>query len=666
VRGRSRRRRLTRQTSIGWLAALLVLALAGCSGSSSVPKPSVSSLTPTPTPSASNEPKPGGTLRIAGVTRTVVLDPASPISDPAATDGVGAATSAATANRMLGRLVLRQLYGYEAVDPTDVDGQNDKQDQTTGPQPDLATGAPKLTDSGLTATITLRSARWDVPSTRRVTATDELRALKRLCLPAVASPVSGYLAESVVGYAAACQAIASKPPATLAALDAIAVTGLTTEGDTTLVIHLLRPTNDLTAILSLPQTSPLPVESFTGMRVTDAAQSFVGDGPYRFIDPQDGETYALSRSPSWDPAADPLRHAYVDHISVRGGLTAAEVQQRIAAGSADLSLDAPVSATAAAGSAADAVVRTAGQSSVVLAVGSKGASARRLALPAVRSVLASCIDSATRTKIAAALGSGGAKASADLFSGFSLVPAGQPSPSPSSSSSPGVSRSAAPTSTGGSVAPASGAAIPSSSPSASAGASVGAEASVSPATRCVRISGVSGSTFSLLIADSKPLRAAAAVIKARVLAAGIHLTVKVADPKHFDGYARSGGWDLLLSVRQVRYPAPRTLLAPLLDARWRGGDAVALLRSSTFVAVMEAAVAGRDSDTTIELWNRLQARLTETASLLPLAVVDGVYPRGANVAHAPTVPTFMNADPANVALGSTRPGDPARTATPAS
>ena len=652
MRSRSLRRRLSRQTSIGWLAALLVIAIAGCSSSSSAPKPSVSSLTPTPSPS--NEPKPGGTLRIAGVTRTVVLDPASPVSEPDATVGVGAATSAATANWMLGRLVLRQLYGYQAVDPTDPAADAAKQDQTTGPKPDLATVAPKLSDGGLTATITLRTARWDVPSGRRVTATDQLRALKRLCLPTVASPVSGYLAESVVGYAAACQAIASQPPATLAALDSIAVAGLTTEGDTTLVIHLLRPTNDLTAILSLPQTSPLPVESFTGMRVTNAAARFVGDGPYRFIDPHDGETYALSRSPSWDPTADPLRHAYVDHISVRGGLTAAAVQQRLTAGSADLSLDVPLTVTAAAGSAADTIVRTVGQGSVVLAVGSKGASARRLALPAVRNVLASCIDAATRTKIASALGSGVAKASDQLLAGLSLVPAGQPSPSATASTTAG--EPAATVDLGSSDA----------TPSASASASASANASAGPAAQCVHVAGVTGSTFTLLIADSKPLRAAAAVIKASVLAAGVHLTVKVADSKHYDGYARAGGWDLLLSVRQVRYPAPRGLLAPLLDARWLGGDAVALLRSSTFVVALEAAVAGRDSDTSIKLWGRLQERLTETASLLPLAVVDGVYPRGPNVAHAPTVPTFSNADPTNVALGSTRPSEPARTATPTS
>jgi peptide/nickel transport system substrate-binding protein len=648
---RSPRRRLTRQGPFACLAALLALSVAGCSASSSAPHPSVSSRKPTPSASPSNDPKPGGTLRIAGVTRTVMLDPASPVSDP--TPAAGAATSAADANRLIGRLVLRQLYGYDAVDPTDPDADQDKRDQTTGPKPDLAAGAPKLTDGGRTATITLRTARWDVPSSRRVTAADQLRALKRLCLPTVNSPVSGYLAESVVGYAAACRSLTVHPPTTLAALDAISISGLTTEGDTTLVIHLIRPTDDLTAILSLSQTSPLPVESFSGLRVTNNPQTFVGDGPYRFIDPKAGETYALSRNPAWDPAGDPLRHAYVDHISVRGGLQAAQVLQQVSAGSADLSLDVPVASSVAAKAAADDIVRTVDQRSVVLAVGSRGANARALALPSVRSVLAACIDTTTRQKVAAALGSGAAKASNQLLSGLSLVPAGQPSPSATASAAgtptPSESVSASD--------PAASAVAPSISPSDSVAASP-------PTVQCVPITGVSGAKFSLLIADSPSLRAAAVVLTSRLAVAGARVTVKVADAKHYDAYARLGGWDLLLSVRSIRYPAPRALLAPLVDASWRGSDAVAVLRSPAFVIAMNAALAAKGSDASIELWSELRASLTQSATLLPLADIDAVYPRGPNVAHAPTVPTFGNADPTNVSLGSTRPSEPARSATP--
>ncbi len=72
-------------------------------------------------------------------------------------------------------------------------------------------------------------------------------------------------------------------------------------------------------MLALPETSPLPIESFDGIAVTKDPLDFVGDGPYRFVAPQSSETYALSRNPSWIPGTDPLRHAYVDHVSVRGG-----------------------------------------------------------------------------------------------------------------------------------------------------------------------------------------------------------------------------------------------------------------------------------------------------------------------------------------------------------
>ncbi|MCW2549739.1 MAG: hypothetical protein JWN96_4199, partial [Mycobacterium sp.] len=318
-------------------------------------------------------------------------------------------------------------------------------------------------------------------------------------------------------------------------------------------------------------------------------------------------------------------------------------------GSADLSLDVPVTPAVAAQALPDTIVRTPAQGSLVLAVGSKGANARRLALPAVRNVLAACLDTATRTKVAAALGSSIAQASDELLSGLSLVPAGQPSPSAEASVTPTPSADDSPST------PATpSASVPSPTPTASA----------SPAQRCVPTAGIAGVTFSLLIADSAPLRAAARVIALRLTAAGVHVTLKVADVKHYDAYARLGGWDLLLSVRPVRYPAPRALLAPLLDARWRGTDAVALLRSATWVVAMNTAVAAKSSDASIKAWGTLQSSVTQTATLLPLADIDAVYPRGPNVAHAPTVPTFSNADPTNVALGSTRPSEPARTATP--
>lgn len=672
MHGRSSRHRLIRSPVLGrtrarvGCAALSVLLLtAACGGGAAKPTPSPSS----PTPSPTSGPRPGGTLRIAGVTRVLDLDPAAPENEQIPAPGQSL-VSVAQGNQLIGRLVLRQLYGYPSTDPTAVSasaspapGTSDSSNSTigptqSGPVPDLAGGAPKLTDGGLKATITLQTVRWDVPSGRRVTATDELRALKRLCLPQISSPVRGYLEESVVGYAAACRELAVHPPATLNDLDAVSISGLTTQGDTSLQIQLLRPTNDLTAILAFPETAPLPVESFVGLRVTNDPLNFVGDGPYRFVSPQAGETYALSRNPSWNQGGDPLRRAYVDHISVRGGMTAAKVTDLVRTGGADLSLDVPVSPQFAASAATDTVITTAAQSTVVLAVGSRGPASLRLAVPGVRRVLAACIDTGTRTRIAAALGSGLATPSSDLLADLSLTPGGErtPSPSPSVTPTPSLTpttgASASPGST--SSAPASGAPSSSASPSNSA----------VPLARCARTVGVTGATLIMLIPNTLQSRAVASIIASRLAIAGLRLRFAAPSATRYASLARVGGWDLLLAVRPLRYPAPRGVLAPLLDAAWPGADAVSLPRSPTLLTQLLAANAERQKDASTAAWQAFDTTLNAAAVVFPLAQLSSLYGRGPNVEQAPVSPVFSNADPANVALGSTRPGDPARSPTP--
>lgn len=647
MQGRRSGHRSARRRCLTGLQTALVLALASavaaCSSSSGGPQPARSSAaTPTPSPT---EPKPGGTLRIAGVSRTIDLDPASPASEP---DGYASLTavSRADGDRMIGRLVLRQLYGYLPTDPTQPAAGGTV---LSGPVPDLASGGPKLSDDGRTAAIQLRAASWDVPSGRRVTATDELRALKRLCLPNISSPVRGYLTESIVGFAAACSRLRSDPPKTLADLDAVDIPGLVTQGDNTLVLHLLQPTNDITAIFALPETSPLPVESFTGLQVTNNAQEFVGDGPYSFVQPQAGETYALSRSQSWDPSSDPLRHAYVDHISIRGGMTPARVLQLVSTGGADLSLDVSVPPASAATAAPDAVVRTPALSLALLAIGDRGFNAGRLTVPRDRQVIAACIDAGTRARVAAALGTGLATATGDLLGATSLVPSGQrspaPSPSASDAASPTPTQSSAPATT---RAPA---ASPEPSPSASP----------SPPVRCVRTPQLTGSTLSLLTVDTPTQLAAAAVIVRRLAVIGVRVVVVPANSTQFATLARRGGWDLALAVRPVRYPAPRALLAPLLDASWPGTDSLAVPRPAAYTKQLLAAAGLDDTAAALRAWDALQATLANAAEFVALAQVSAVYPRGPNVAQAPTVPTLSNADPANVSLGSTRPGEPSRT-----
>ena len=67
----------------------------------------------------------------------------------------------------------------------------------------------------------------------------------------------------------------------------------------------------------------------------------------------------------------------------------------------------------------------------------------------------------------------------------------------------------------------------------------------------------------------------------------------------------------------------------------------------------------RQKDAATTAWETVDANVLAQAIVVPLAQLSAVYLRGTNVEQAPISPVFSNADPANVALGSTRPGDPA-------
>ena len=596
MHGRSPRHRLTRSPyprrsrakirTVGTVGTCVVLAVAlaatACSSSGGA-KPTPSATSPSPSPTAA--PKPGGTLRIAGVTRVLTLDPAAPANEQPLPPGQPAA-SASQGSRLIGRLLMRQLFNYPTVDPAQTDDSSspapgkvnealaDNGSTSSGPVPDLAGAQPKISDGGRLATITLRTVRWDVPSRRRVTANDELRALKRLCLPQISSPVRGYLEESVVGYAAACHELALQPPTTLAQLDAVTITGLTTQGDTTLQIRLLRPTNDLTDILSLPETSPLPIESFVGVAVTNDPQTFVGDGPYRFVTPQKGETYALSRNPSWSPGSDPLRHAYVDHVSVRGGMTAAKVADAVQSGGADLALDVPATAQQVSSADPDALITTPSQYNVMLAMGSRGPAAARIGRQDVRRVLAACIDATARSRIASAFGSGVAIPSADLLKDLSVTPDGKrtPAPSPSPTATPSS------TPTAGTSADATGSpTAPKSSPSVS---------QPLPPARCAPQPGITGANLRLLIPNTPQSKAAAAVISGAAGGRGRARSRRRHGRRavHRTGPPRRLGSPACLRGRSaIRRLAACS--APMLDGTWPGTDAVALRRAPQWLGL---------------------------------------------------------------------------------
>ena len=222
--------------------------------------------------------------------------------------------------------LARTLYSYPGR-PTAEGG--------TVLHPDLAAAMPTVSRDDLTWTIQIKEGlRYAPPyDDVKITSGDFIRALER-----TAEGIDtnyGYNHSAIDGFDA------------FAAGKAETIAGLEAPDDRTLRIHLTQPTGDLAARLALPHTTPIPPTG-SGARLGAAAglseygPFLASTGPYMYEgsdrvdltqpsserEPAEGydlpRSLTLVRNPSWDPASDPLRKAYVDRIEV------VEVSDRIA------------------------------------------------------------------------------------------------------------------------------------------------------------------------------------------------------------------------------------------------------------------------------------------------------------------------------------------------
>jgi peptide/nickel transport system substrate-binding protein len=588
-----------------------------------------------PSPSFSSTGKPGGTLRVVGTVRDVPLDPALARTDPAL---------------LVNRLVLRQLYSYRPGDTT--------------PTPDIASGSPKLSSDRLTASISLRpNARWNVPAGRGVTASDVLRGLKRLCAPGVLAPERGYLDQIVVGYADFCAKASRVRLGAVAApdLDSVDVPGLRAVGDTEVQLVLRRPVADLQQILALPALSPLPVEIRGGF---GSPQQFVGDGPYRFADPEPGESYRLSRNPSWDPAGDQVRAALVDRVTFRGGLTPADVQQRLQTNAADLSWDdeTPAEVLARPASVDDpGLARVPDRDLALLGVGTKGPDAALLATAPGRAAVESCVD---RTALQQVFGGPTVASTTDalLTPDYLDVPppsksgsSAAPTPAATGSASPGAGALPGSGSTGSPTAAPAGSPLPSATTTAVPAKPL----TVAQCRVMLTLAGLPpGTRLTLLAADSPAEKAAATVLHDRFAAAGLAVQVRLVPVGHYAAATAAGGWDLALLVERPDYAGSRAVLSPLLDPRWPADDRLGTVRRSQAWLTEMAAGLGEERPAAVaERELALASAISQDGAVIGLLRLGTVRTTGPNVGQIPPLVLLGNADPANVALGVTRPGE---------
>jgi peptide/nickel transport system substrate-binding protein len=225
---------------------------------------------------------------------------------------------------------------------------------TTDVVPDLATGAPVISNGGKTYAITIRTgAMWNTTPNRQVTAADALRGLERACNPV--QPFGGLPDfESIIqGYSQFCTGFAALGATATTAqmtkyMNTHSISGVTVNGQT-ITYNLTQPASYFTDELQLDAFSPAPIEALQYVPGSaDSQQHTFADGPYEVKSYVPTKSIDWVRNPAWKASTDPIRKAYVDEIKVNetGNETTnqTELQTNTAAAGAEWDSFPPVAA----------------------------------------------------------------------------------------------------------------------------------------------------------------------------------------------------------------------------------------------------------------------------------------------------------------------------------
>jgi peptide/nickel transport system substrate-binding protein len=222
--------------------------------------------------------------------------------------------------------------------------------------PDLATTWPDVSADGLTWTFHLKPEIAYGPPLEEtaVVAGDIIRALEREAAKATNDTYAFYY-EVIEGFGAVERD------------EAASISGLEAPDESTLIVHLTRPSGDLGNLFTMAATAPIPPlqgDPDARLGVADGVRSYgrylVATGPYMIERSEDldlsvpaqdrepiagytpGSSLTLVRNPSWRPETDPLRPAYAGRIEITLGTPIDDAVRMIEAGEADLYLyDAP-------------------------------------------------------------------------------------------------------------------------------------------------------------------------------------------------------------------------------------------------------------------------------------------------------------------------------------
>jgi len=196
-------------------------------------------------------------------------------------------------------LALESLYqyGYTRTTPLTL-------------EPLLAAAMPTISSDGKVYTIKLRKGvlwhdgdHFPGGKGRELRAQDFLYAWKRLALPELQSPGTWIFDGKVAGWDEFRRKVreAADPRAALET----PVAGLEAPDEHTLRIRLLRPYPQLSHVLAMVYTAPLPRELFDKHGPHALNERLVGTGPYRFREYVRGGRFVLERNPTFRGEAYP-------------------------------------------------------------------------------------------------------------------------------------------------------------------------------------------------------------------------------------------------------------------------------------------------------------------------------------------------------------------------
>ena len=285
------RRKLARAVALGFGLALVLSACGGGGGGGGGA-----------TGGEAGNPVKGGTLRIINNADVDYYDPANAYY---------------TVSWTQMRALTRQLYSYDITKTGE---------ELAIPVPDLADGPAQSSDNQ-TWTFKVKSGiKYSPPATGEVKAEDFIYAVERMYDKTNPSSGQGY-ANLIKGGKEFGEGKAKT------------ISGMKASGDT-LTIELVKPAADFVSIVTMPFFSPVPRDYASKFKVgPDYAKHLVGAGPYRLNKYTPNKEAELVRNENWDAAADPLRKAWVDKISIKIGLEPEAIQQAIERGDADTSQD---------------------------------------------------------------------------------------------------------------------------------------------------------------------------------------------------------------------------------------------------------------------------------------------------------------------------------------